>query len=213
MISSDKDSKISQSKDEIYDVIDIPESIRADFEKWKSFLEENIKFWLKDSEKHTKEHCIRVLLFSLLIAEKRNLSQEDKNVLCMASVFHDSRRQDDWYDVGHGQRAADYYKQYCKESKLPFDWRCYDVMYYHDRDDEMGKQEMGRRGTERENGILLYQIFKDADALDRFRLGPDGLDVCYLRTEEAKSLYDYAKNLWEQYFSEGTLKGGGACAS
>ena len=41
--------------------------------------------------------------------------------------------------------------------------------------------------------VLLYQIFKDADALDRFRLGPNALDAKYLRTEQAKKMLDFAK--------------------
>ena len=45
----------------------------------------------------------------------------------------------------------------------------------------------------------LDQIFKDADALDRFRLGSDGLDIKYLRTDVSKSLYDFAKKVWGQY--------------
>ncbi len=47
--------------------------------------------------------------------------------------------------------------------------------------------------------ILMYQIFKDADALNRFRLEPGGLDVKYLRTEAAKGLLDYAKSVWNTY--------------
>ena len=51
---------------------------------------------------------IKKLLFCLLIAYKRGLLQKETDILYMSAVFHDSRRQVDWYDVGHGQRAADY---------------------------------------------------------------------------------------------------------
>lgn len=37
------------------------------------------------------------------------------------------------------------------------------------------------------------RFFKDADALDRFRLGPNALDAKYLRTEQAKKMLDFAK--------------------
>lgn len=86
-------------------------------------------------------------------------------------MFHDSRRQDDWLDMGHGQRAADYYRDYCRTHSLPFDERVYLVMAFHDRDDVLGEAAL----AEQEDGVLLYRIFKDADALDRFRLGPVGL--------------------------------------
>ena len=43
--------------------------------------------------------------------------------------------------------------------------------------------------------MVLYKIFKDADALDRFRLSANGLDIKFLRTEEAKGMVTFAKNL------------------
>lgn len=58
--------------------------------------------------------------------------------------------------------------------------------------------EITKSTTVSERCILLYQIFKDADALDRFRLGPDGLDVNMLRTEEAHKLIDFAKYLLQK---------------
>ena len=169
----------------------IPEPVQKDYNRWHYFLEQEVQFSLPDSEKHTKEHCARVLLFALLIAEKMKLPRKERETLCAAAVFHDSRRQDDWLDVGHGQRAADYYRDYCRTHSLPFDERVYLVMAFHDRDDALGEAAL----AEQEDGVLLYHIFKDADALDRFRLGSNGLDVRYLRTVEAKSLYSYAKQV------------------
>ena len=103
----------------------IPKSIQGDYHHWHNFLDAEVKFSLADSEKHTKEHCARVLLFALLIAVKMDLPHEEREVLCAAAVFHDSRRQDDWLDVGHGQRAADYYRAYCRTHPLVFDERAY----------------------------------------------------------------------------------------
>lgn len=61
----------------------IPEQVKGDYEKWGSFLENEVDFWLKTSEKHTKEHCSRVLLFCLLIADKRRLSQKETDILSL----------------------------------------------------------------------------------------------------------------------------------
>lgn len=171
----------------------IPETVRADYGAWRGFLETEVRFTLTDSERHTKEHCARVLLYALLIADKLKLLQAERESLCAAAVFHDSRRQDDWMDVGHGQRAADYYREYCLTHSLSYDERVYRIMAFHDQDDGLGEAAL----AEWEEGGLLYHIFKDADALDRFRLGPNGLDVRYLRTDAAKSLYDYAKQTCE----------------
>ena len=46
-----------------------------------------------------------------------------------------------------------------------------------------------------EHGVLLYRIFKDADALDRYRLGETALDESMLRTTAAHSLTDFARCL------------------
>ena len=36
------------------------DNIRKEHKKWNQFLSEKIEFWMKTSEKHTKEHCSRV---------------------------------------------------------------------------------------------------------------------------------------------------------
>jgi len=169
--------------------------IKKPYEQWYTFMEEKIEFWLPDSEWHTKTHCARVLLLALFIGHQKNLSEEEKNALAMAAVFHDSRRLDDGIDKGHGGRAAEYYKEYSREHDLPYDEQTYYITYYHDQDDSLGLSEIKKSSSLSERAVLLYQIFKDADALDRFRLGPDGLDVKFLRTEEARQLVDFAKDL------------------
>ncbi len=177
-----------------------PENVREDYERFCDFIEEKVTFNMQVSEWHTREHESRVLLFALLIADKIGVSDQEKEILGLAASFHDTRREDDWYDVGHGRRAAEYYKDYCAKSDLIFYPWCYNIMAYHDLDDKFGERAMVCDHTGRE--VLLYHIFKDADALDRFRLGPNGLDVKFLRTDAAKELYDYAKELWHTQFAK-----------
>ena len=57
------------------------------------------------------------------------------------------------------------------------------------------KKSNKHKKREKELAIELYCIFKDADALDRFRLGPNGLDSRFLRTKEALDMVGFAKNL------------------
>jgi len=181
-------------------ILDEPicEPIKAPYECWHKYMEENIEFWLPDSEWHTKTHCARVLLLALLIGHQKVLSETEMNALSMAAIFHDSRRLDDGVDKGHGARAAAYYKDYCREHDLPYDEQTYSITYYHDQDDSLGVSEIRKSFDHSERVVLLYQIFKDADGLDRFRLGPDALDVSMLRTKEAPKLVDFAKNLLEE---------------
>lgn len=169
--------------------------IKKAYEYWYEYMEQRIEFWLPESELHTKNHCARVLILALLIGHRKGLSDAEKNTLGMAAIFHDSRRLDDGIDKGHGSRAAEYYKDYCHEHDLRYDALTYYITSYHDQDDALGLSEIKKSSILSERAVLLYQIFKDADALDRFRLGPDGLDVKFIRTEEAHRLVDFAKEL------------------
>lgn len=169
--------------------------IKKFYERRYTFMDNNIEFWHPDSECHTKTHCARVLLLALLIGHQKNLSDEEMELLAMAAVFHDSRRLDDGIDKGHGGRAAEYYKDYCREYGLLYDEQTYFITYYHDQDDSLGLSEIAKSPSLSERTMLLYQIFKDADALDRFRLGTDTLNVNFLRTQEAHGFIDFAKEL------------------
>lgn len=173
-------------------------SIQKWYEPWLSFMEKNVEFWLKNSEKHTKLHCARVLLYALLIGRQKNLAGDEMEVLAQAAVFHDSRRQDDWLDVGHGGRAAAFYAEYCRQhSGVRYDERTQNIIAYHDQNDTEGIAVLEELESRLPDGVLLYRIFKDADGLDRFRLGADTLDVTMLRTQEAKGFVDFARELVE----------------
>ena len=156
-------------------------------------MKENVVFSLAESPIHTKAHCARVLLYTLVIAEQVRLPAQDVDALGMAAIFHDTRRQDDWLDVGHGQRAADYYRESCATSSLSYDKRTYFIIAYHDQDDKLGLRVLQEQFADDSRAALLYQIFKDADALDRFRLGSNALDAKYLRTDQAGAMVDFAK--------------------
>lgn len=176
----------------LMDLPDWPE-IAGDFWEWVSFMEQNVHFNRPNSKIHTVEHCNRVLFYALLIAHRKGLEAEDRRALALAAVYHDCRRDNDAYDVGHGQRAADLYKEKCLRNGETMDERTYYVMAYHDRPDEEGIKAL--EAANLPNGILLFQIFKDSDGLDRVRLGdgPAGLDPAQLRTDEAKALVPFAK--------------------
>lgn len=175
------------------------EAICQNYHKWNQFMEEEVAFSLKDSQQHTKEHCARVLLFALALAKRMGLSDTEADILGAAAVFHDSCRQDDWLDVGHGQRAADYYRNYCVEHSIAFDERIFLIIAFHDRDDNLGKEAFEKWikrhsiKAHKDRVFLLYKIFKDADALDRYRLASNALDESMLRTDAARSMADFAK--------------------
>lgn len=184
-----------------YIVETLPEQVKNDFLYWTEYMENNLVFHLPDSEWHTKGHCERVLLYALLIGvQVSGCGKDGLRALAHASIFHDTCRQDDYLDVGHGARAASYYMKYCEQNKdLVFLEPAYLIMKYHDRDDEAGMEAIANaRPEDKEQAIRLYGIFKDADALDRFRLGANGLDTRFLRNPEAMLLVDFARDLVRQ---------------
>lgn len=184
-------------------------TVRRYFEHWSSFLRDRVKFNMPDSPVHAAAHCERVLLYALIIGEKIFGDNEKAlTALAHAAVFHDTRRQDDYLDTGHGARAAVYYKQFCDENPdVSYMPEAALMMKYHDIDDMRGKA-----GIRNEyHGALptmfkLYDFFKDADALDRWRLGAKGFDTSYLRTEPAKTMTDYSHRIVVETMDPAILK-------
>ena len=171
-------------------------SEQREYERWRVFLYERVPFLHEDSACHDKDHCARVLLFAHLLAKACSLTQQQREALSAASVFHDCCRFDDGRDVGHGQRAANRYRSVCGMLGLAYDELVYFIMAYHDRHDREGEAAIRSSFPDAaENVIRLYRIFKDADALDRFRFGPHELNETYLRTKEARALIPFAKFL------------------
>ena len=112
-----------------------PQDLQQTFYHWYTFMMHHIKFGAFVSVLHTKDHCARVLLYCLKIARMAGLDEDSVSVLCRAAVFHDLRRQDDTRDVGHGARAAENYRDFCRRGLVSWDERVYLIMAFHDRDD------------------------------------------------------------------------------
>ncbi len=111
----------------------------------------------------------------------------------MAAVFHDSRRHD-WLDTGHGNCVANYYRTFYGDTGLRSDPCTCIAMAYHDMDDADGERAIAPVGPDGSSGLELYRVPKNADTLDKFRLGPGELDMSFLRTDTAHSLVGFA---WE----------------
>lgn len=172
--------------------------VKEVFLKWNGFMYRHVRFNRPDSEIHAANHCERVLLFALLIGEKIfGDDREAFEILAHASIFHDTRRENDYLDTGHGARAAVYYEKFCKENGgITFHPESVFLMCYHDLADSKGREAISERfGENAERVLRLYSIFKDADALDRWRLGSNGLDPEFLRTLSAKTMLGYSRRI------------------
>lgn len=176
----------------------LPAAVKDAYRQWADYMYEHVPFNMPGSVIHSTAHSERVLLFALMLGDK--LFPGDAAVLEVlghAAIFHDTRREDEGTDRGHGARAADFYETFCREhEELTYHPESACLMRYHDCRDEHGKEAIPSLFDEQAERVqLLYQIFKDADGLDRFRLGPRGLNPEYLRTDAAVDLLGFAKLL------------------
>lgn len=169
--------------------------LRSEYEHWRGMLE-HIPFVHEESASHARDHCARVLLFALKLAEALALPKGERDVLSTCAVFHDCCRCDDGKDVGHGRRAAEKYRETCGSYSLIFDERVYYIMAYHDRHDGEGETAIREHlKANADETLLLFRIFKDADALDRFRFGQYELNENYLRIPASHELIGFARRL------------------
>lgn len=155
--------------------------------KYKSELDK-LDFF-NESSIHGKQHTLRVLLLCLLIAEELGLPMADKKTLATAAIYHDTQRTHDWVEPEHGRAARDYYHEKAKNPDPVVEFLC----EYHCAPDEEGMEEIRRNRHLRKNrskAELLYRIFKDADGLDRVRLGDirTEMDINQYRLDITKGL-------------------------
>ena len=175
---------LTQEIDELADV----------FLEYKGLLQ-SIQF-TKDLVDHGKEHALRVLLLCLIMGDCYGLSLENQSALALAAIFHDSRRVNDCENRKHGEDGAIYFTETTLIGNSIVEFLC----KYHSVPDEEGIRAIGDLpySPERlEEILLLYNIFKDADALDRVRFGFNELDINMLRTPLAKELPLVARLIYE----------------
>jgi len=138
------------------------------------------KKWFKKNPNsiHGILHEYRVLIHSYIIGIKEKANIES---LCYASIFHDVRRYNDGFDIKHSDRAANWTKKnftYLKNID-----EIVNIIYYHTPAD-----------NKIPNITKEIKCFKDADALDRFRIGI--FDRRFLRTKTSKKLVNFAMELY-----------------
>lgn len=131
---------------------------------------------------HDKLHTARVLFLALAIIQtgKIRLNRAELSQLTNAIVFHDIGRMHDGVDNGHGKAGREVYEKNAGKSSDP---AVSFLIEYHCLDDKLAEEYLKITDTirARKRTWFLYQILKDADALDRVRFGIYDLDVNQLR--------------------------------
>lgn len=144
--------------------------------------------WLKyPSYDHGVGHLTRVFILQELICDlldQRGVSI-DREAVRYAAMAHDVGRINDFEDPGHGMHSAKWMKDNLTNILTPetLDTATY-IVHWHSLSDS----EAPVMTTE-------LKVLKDADGLDRVRLGD--MNESYLRLDLSKSLIDTAQRLYE----------------
>jgi hypothetical protein len=145
---------------------------------------------------HTRRVCVHVLRLSAALDIPRRL----RDLTLTAARWHDLGRTHDGVEPEHGAHSVRRVQGLGLADELvatgglsPGDLEL--VLFairYHSLDDATA-----RRAAADPDALPLLWLLKDADALDRVRLGGgDGVDPAYLRHPGAASFIDFA---WELY--------------
>lgn len=145
---------------------------------------------------HGLTHTKRVLMLVLCLGARLETSREDLLLLSLCALYHDVGRVDDSIDPEHGRRS--YAKAEPILAKTGYDM---EMMRYiienHCLSDKKGHAAVVDYDLpDQLRAWRLLDIFKDADGLDRVRIGD--LNPRMLRYNEARKLLLTARQLMNE---------------
>lgn len=140
---------------------------------------------------HGRLHTHRVMAWVCVLAELLKFDGEAK-LAFFAAMVHDLGRLTDGKEPGHGLSSAENHLPRYRSLFTGFGLSdaeyktVYDAVRLHSRSDEADPHHPG---------IRVIHLLKDADGLDRVRLGDDEPDASYLRFAVTKDLIKPARLL------------------
>lgn len=141
---------------------------------------------------HGIKHTYRVMCHVLHLGRALNLEREARLAFC-AAFIHDMSRMHDGFCTMHGLRASEDKLPVFKEFFLSQGLNQYEIeeiktaVRNHSEGFELPKDHPF---------WLTTSLLKDADALDRIRLGEDNLDPSYLRFANTSGFITFAHELF-----------------
>ena len=152
------------------------------------------------SRLHGVSHTQRVHIHARRLVRELRWPGADASVVLSAALWHDIGRVDDGRDPQHGTRSAERVVEFgLHESLLEADARlALLAVRYHCRSDRRGALRTADQ-DDPERALRILWLLKDADALDRVRLG-DGaweVDSTTLRHDCTIEMVDFAEELLE----------------
>jgi len=150
------------------------------------------KYFDFDSSLHGIGHTYRVMCLILYLGQAIRFKREVEISFCAAYV-HDLARKHDGYCDQHGLWAVQY--------KLPEFLTLFKKIGISPQEIDMIKKAVTNHSELKElplhdEAYKISAILKDADALDRIRLGDNNLDPKFLRFSQSFELINFAKELF-----------------
>lgn len=149
------------------------------------------------SKMHGLGHIERTILQGGFCAMEEGLDRSDTALLLLACSYHDVGRQDDWVDDLHGWRSAQ--RIGAITGRTGEDLKLLQgAVDAHSRKEAVLRETVaGYHPADLNRAVRLAQLLKDADGLDRVRLGD--LDPRYLRRETSRSRAGLAFEVYRRY--------------
>ena len=144
---------------------------------------------------HGVGHTMRVHVHASEIAEALGLAPWECEALHYAAMWHDIGRTNDGVDCYHGAKSAG--KVVGLGLHTAIDPVVLSVALFavtHHSGNETHAERAAARSDDPEATLRVFRVLKDADGLDRVRLGTGDLDPSYLRFPVSKTRVDRA---WE----------------
>ena len=134
---------------------------------------------------HGVHHARRVLFHTLVLCKLCNIDVQEQSLLVSAALFHDIGRDNDGRCLRHGKLSAEKMIRLnlVSENQESAEIQKFIISYHCVGDNECWSSLQQLDNIDREKTWRLFGILKDADGLDRVRIGD--LDASYLRNPEA----------------------------
>lgn len=150
---------------------------------------------------HGITHAKRVILILRQLADHELLSIPEKTILAYAGLYHDIGRTNNGIQAEHGVNSYEKIVELGLWDDIKLNTEELEIMkfiiQYHCLSDDFGyKGVQGYNIKDIERAKLLFDIFKDADGLDRIRFS--GLDIKYLRRPYSKTVEEYAQKIYAE---------------
>lgn len=144
---------------------------------------------------HGVRHARRVLFHTLILCEMCSVGEQDKDLLVSAALFHDIGRDNDGLCFKHGKRSAE---KMVALDLVPAERETTEILKYivtyHCIGDSQAEADLHLISPgSRDRTWRLFSVLKDADGLDRVRIGD--LDINFMRNPEAIQLENLAHEL------------------